>query len=366
MKIALVHDHLAQDGGAEKVLAAFQQIWPEAPTYVVVYNPKQANKIFANKDIRTSFIQKLPWGVKKYKWYMPFYPAAVEDYDLSDYDVILSSNSAFAKGIITKPKTLHICYCHTPTRFLWSDTHSYIKELGVSKIVKKILPIFLSNIRQWDRLAAERVDKYISNSSLVKKRIEKYYHRDSDIIYPPVEVEKFALNNETGDYFLAGGRIVPYKRFDIIVDAFNRLGRPLKIFGDGPELNALKARAKKNIEFLGRVDDQEKMKLYQNALAYINPQEEDFGITMLESMASGRPVIAYDAGGAKEIINTNLTGILFAEQTWEDLADAVVKFDSATYTPSEIRKYAEQFNISHFKQSIEQYVEQAYQEFNNK
>ncbi|MFH1427310.1 MAG: glycosyltransferase, partial [Patescibacteria group bacterium] len=194
MKIALIHDHLAQDGGAEKVLACFHEIWPDAPTYVLVHNPKNTNKVFKDKDIRTSYIQKIPFGVKKYKYFLPLMPSAVENYDLSKFDVILSSNSAFAKGVITQPHTLHVCYCHTPTRFLWSDTHSYIKELGMSSLVKKLLPWYLSNVRIWDRLAAERVDKYIANSQIVKHRINKYYNQDSDIIHPPVEAQKFYIS----------------------------------------------------------------------------------------------------------------------------------------------------------------------------
>jgi len=364
MKIALIHDHLAQDGGAEKVLAAFLEIWPEAPVFVVVYNKNKANKIFLKNDIRTSFIQSLPFGIKKYKWYLPLYPAAVENYDLSEFDVILSSNSAFAKGIITRPNTLHICYCHTPTRFLWSDTHSYIKELGVTSVVKKFLPLFLSNIRIWDRLAAERVDKFIANSALVQNRIKKYYKADSTIIYPPVEAAKFSLG-QPKDYFLAGGRLVPYKRFDLVVEAFNRLGRPIKIFGEGPEYQTLKNKAKSNIEFLGLVSDQQKAKLYQEALAYINPQEEDFGITMVEAMAAGRPVIAYKAGGAKEIIIAGKTGEFFDEQTWEDLADAVVKFKPQKYQTQQIRDHALKFDVTFFKENIKNFVEEQYNNFNN-
>lgn len=365
MKIALVHDHLAQDGGAEKVLAAFQEIWPTAPIFVVVHDPKHANEFFTDKEIKTSFIQRLPFGVKKYKWYLPLYPSAVEDYDLSDYDLVLSSSSAFAKGVITQPNALHICYCHTPTRFLWSDTHSYIRELGISSFIKKILPLFLSNIRLWDKLAAERVDNFIANSKLVQHRIRKYYKKDSDIIYPPVEAKNFFISDQPKEYFLAGGRLVPYKKFDLIIEAFNRLGRPLKIFGTGPELEYLKTQAKSNIEFLGRVSDDEKVKLYQNALAFINPQEEDFGITMVESMASGRPVLAFNAGGAQEIVIPGKTGDFFHEQTWEDLADLIVRFEPGDYDARVIREHALKFDVKNFKKQIKEYVENAYHNLNN-
>src|SRR3989339_1233155 len=185
MKIALVHDHFAQDGGAEKVLQAFCEIWPEAPIFVVVHNPKNANPFFKHKDIRTSFIQRLPFGVKKYQWFFPLMPTAVESYDLSDYDVILSSSSMFAKGVIIRPEAVHICYCHTPTRYLWSDTHSYVDELPTSRIVKLVLPFILKSLREWDYLAAQRVDQFLANSKFVGQRISRYYGRDSQVVYPP-------------------------------------------------------------------------------------------------------------------------------------------------------------------------------------
>ncbi len=362
MKIALIHDHLAQDGGAEKVVQCFQEIWPKAPIFVLVHDKKKANKFFLDKDIRTSFIQKLPLGLRKYQWFLSWMPAAVENYDLSDYDVVLSSTSSFAKGVITQPETLHVCYCHTPTRFLWSDTHSYLKELGINKVIKKFIPLVLTKVRLWDRAVADRVDKFIGNSKLVQGRIKKYYKRESDLIYPPVEAEKFGIE-ETKDFFLAGGRLVPYKRFDLIIKAFNRLGKPLKIYGSGPDEEYLKKIANKNIEFLGRVSDEDLKHLYAQAQAFLNPQLEDFGITMLESMASGRPVIAYEAGGAKEIVKPGVTGEFFKEQTWEDLADAIVKFDGAKYNPQEIRDFALGFDKELFKEKIKNYVEEQYNNF---
>lgn len=362
MKIALVHDHLAQDGGAEKVLQAFQEIWPDAPTYVVVYDPKSAHASFANKDIRTSFLQRLPFGVKRYQWYFPFMTTAVESYDLMEYDVVLSSTASFAKGVITRPDTLHICYCHTPTRYLWSDTHSYVQEVNAPRLVKWSLPFFLSYIRMWDKMAADRVDQFIANSKIVQERIQKYYKAPSDIIYPPVDIRKYSVGT-TGDYYLAGGRLVPYKRFDLIVDAFNRLGRKLKIFGDGPEMTNLQAQAGDNIEFVGKVSDTELEKLYQGALAFINPQLEDFGITMIEAMACGTPVIAYKEGGATEIIQQGVTGEFFNMQTWEDLADVIVKFEPQQYNAQQIRSRAEDFSLEQFKQQIKGYVESAYQQF---
>ncbi|MFH1426406.1 MAG: glycosyltransferase [Candidatus Kerfeldbacteria bacterium] len=365
MKIALVHDHLAQDGGAENVLRAFSEIWPEAPIHVVVHDPEQANDFFKSRKIKTSFIQKMPLGVRKYQWYFTLMPSAVESFDLTEYDIVLVSSSSFAKGVLTNPDTLHITYCHTPTRFLWSDTHSYIEELGVPKVLKKALPVMLSRIRLWDRTAAERTDYYIANSREVQHRIKNYYDRDSDLIYPPVDLNDFYVADagDVKDYFLAGGRLVPYKRFDLLVDAFNQLGKPLKVFGDGPALPDLKKRARGNIEFLGRVPDDRLKQLFAECAAFLNPQHEDFGITMIEAMAAGRPVVAYGKGGATEIVDDGVTGILINYQTWEDFADAIIGFDKNAYDPQTIREKALTFNVGQFKTNIRDFVETKWQEF---
>ena len=206
MKVALVHDHLAQDGGAEKVLRVFQEMFPDAPTFVLVYDPQRTNSAFQHKDIRTSFIQRFPWGIKHYQWYLPFMPTATESFNLDGFDVVLSSSSMFAKGVITQPETLHISYCHTPTRYLWSDSHRYLSELHIPKILKKMTPFLLTQIRMWDYLAAARADHMVANSSIVRERIQKYYGRESVIITPPVDVEQFEVGTSPGNYFwLAGG-----------------------------------------------------------------------------------------------------------------------------------------------------------------
>lgn len=365
MKIALVHDHLSQDGGAENILQLFCEIWPEAPVYVMVHNPKTSRPFFLKKDIRTSFLQKWPFGMRKYQWFLPFMPTAIESFDFSEFDVVLSSSSMFAKGIITRPDTMHVTYCHTPTRFLWSDTHSYVAELGVNRVLKHIIPFFLSHIRLWDRIAAERAHAYIANSRTVQKRIKKYYFQPSTVIYPAVDVKDFTIAKKADvkDYFLAGGRLVPYKRFDLLVEAFNKLGKPLKIFGTGPMLEELKASAHSNIEFLGRVEEKELKKLYAECAAFLNPQEEDFGMTMIEAMAAGRPVIAYRKGGAEEIVEHGKTGLLLDYQTWEDIADAVMTFDPKAYDPEAIRARALTFDASQFKTTIQTFVENAWEEF---
>jgi glycosyltransferase involved in cell wall biosynthesis len=363
MKIALVHDHLTQDGGAEKVLKIFQEIFPEAPTYTLVYDRKKTDPIFQERDIRTSFLQNFPLGIKKYQWFLPLMPLATEKYNLMEYDIILSSSSAFAKGVITKPESLHICYCHTPTRYLWTDTHDYVAGLKYNRLVKKIIPSFLTNLRLWDRIAADRVDRFIANSKTVQDRIRKYYRRESDLIHPPVETAKFQTAEKVGNYYLTGGRLVPYKRFDLVIDAFNRLNIPLKIFGTGPEEENLKARAKANIEFLGKVPDDELAKIYSQCIAFIHPQVEDFGITAIEAMASGRPVIAFAAGGALETVEENKTGLFFDEQSWESLGDAIIRFKPENYNPHEIRIYAQKFDTQSFKQKIKDYIENSWTKF---
>lgn len=365
MKVALIHDHLAQDGGAEKVLKVFSDMFPDAPIYTLLCEKKQVDKYFKNRHIETSIIQKLPGGIKHYQWYLPFMPLAVEFFDLSPFDLVISDASAFAKGVVTKPDCLHICYCHTPTRYLWSDTHQYINDLKYNKWFKKIISLSLSRIRMWDRLAADRVDAFIANSKTVKNRIEKYYRRDSVVIYPPVETEKYSVRDlsaqkPTEKYFLAGCRLARYKRVDLVVEAFKNLGNDyrLKIFGDGVDLNRLKeiAGEAENIEFLGWASEEEKVKLFEDAQAFINPQEEDFGITVVESMAAGRPVIAYRCGGATETVIEGKTGIFFNEQTAESLMAAIKEFKNENFKPQEIRDYANQFSVANFKSQISDFI----------
>ncbi len=355
MKIALVHDFLIQDGGAEKVLDVLQEIWPQAPTYTLFFDPKKL-PTFSGRDIRTSFLQKMPFALKKYQWYITLMPTATEHYDLSDYDVVVSSTSAFAKGIITRPGAVHICYCHTPTRYLWSDTHSYVEELRVPRFIKSILPPILSKLRAWDQQAADRVDHFVANSQTVRQRIQKYYRKDAHVIFPPVDTHRFHISPRPKTYFLTGGRLVAYKRFDLVIDACNKTGIPLKIFGSGPVQDDLRRQAKSNVEFLGKVSSDVLHDLYADALAFIHPQEEDFGITPVESMAAGRPVIAYKKGGAVETVVEGLSGEFIETQTWEELADHLIRFDESRYDPKAIKAHAETFSRERFKKEMEEFV----------
>jgi len=362
MKIALVHDYLIQDGGAEKVLKAFSEIWPDAPIYVLLYDREKSDPVFLDKKINTTFLQKMPAGLSKYQWYLPLMPLATEQHNLADFDVVLSSASSFSKGIITNPNTLHVCYCHTPTRFLWSDMHQYIEDLNYNRLVKKIIPPVLKNLRQWDMLSAHRVDKFIANSQTVRDRIEKYYRRKSDVIYPPVETKKFRVSDPE-NFYLIGGRLVGYKRYDLAVTAFTKLGIPLKVFGEGPALEKLKSIAGKNIEFLGKVSDEKKRELYSKCLAFIHPQIEDFGITAVEAMASGRPVIAYGKGGARETVVPGQTGEFMDEQSWEELGNQIIRFEKEKYNPDTIKEYANQYDQERFKSQIKDFVEIAWRDF---
>ncbi|MBI2989883.1 MAG: glycosyltransferase [Candidatus Magasanikbacteria bacterium] len=363
MKIALVHDYLSQDGGAERVLQAFHELWPEAPIFVLFHDRKKISDFSKDADVRQSFIAKMPFGKTRYQWYLPWMPLATERHDLNRFDVVLSSTSAFAKGVLTRPDTFHVSYCHTPTRYLWTDTYKYLADLKYNRVVKSLLPRLIHKLRLWDKMSVDRVDRFIANSRTVQGRIAKYYRRESDVIYPPVDVERFYISNDIGSYFVSGGRLVPYKRFDLLVQAFNRLKVPLKIFGSGPELESLRKRARRNIQFLGKINEKDKADLLSRAKAFVHPQVEDLGITPIESMASGRPVIAYREGGVTETLIPGRTGIFFHEQNWESLYDAVLNFDPYAWNSQDIRHWAERFDKKQFKERMRRYVENHYEEF---
>lgn len=365
MQVALVHDFLIQNGGAEAVLKIFAEMFPEAPIFTLVHDENKIDKFFQDRKIITSFIQRIPFGKNKYQWFLPFMSTAVEQLDLTHYDLIISSSSAFAHGVITNPNSCHICYCHTPTRYLWTDTYDYVRDLKYNGLIKRIIPLFLNYLRVWNRLSAERPNFFIANSKCVQDRIKKYYNQGSFIIYPPVEINKFSVAEnveiaKNKGYFLTGGRLVAYKKYDLVVKAFNKLGIRLIIFGEGPEYGKLRSLAKPHIRLLGKVSADERTKLYKNAIAFIHPQEEDFGITAIESMASGRPVIAYKAGGALETVIDNVTGVLFDDQTWEELTDVIIKFRPENFNPRAIRAHAEKFNVEKFKTSIREFVDQKF------
>lgn len=365
MKIALVHDYLNQYGGGERVLEAFTKIWPQAPIFTLLYDEQGTGRAFAGKKIYTSFLQKIP-GVKKHHRLFSFLmPLAVEQFDLSKYDLILSDSASYAKGVITRPQTLHICYCHTPIRYAWDDSHKYIEEFGYGGLVKFFIPFFINYVRLWDEAASARPDYYLTNSSFVAGRIKKYYHRESLVVHPPIKTNLFYIAEKPQDYFLAVGRFLPYKRFDLIIKAFNKLGLPLKIVGGGPQEKYLKSIAKPNIKFVGLVSDGELKDYYACCRAFIFPQEEDFGMVAAEAMASGRPVIAYAGGGALEMVEEGKSGIFFRRQKVNDLVAAVQKFQKLAFDSRYIREKALRWDEERFKEKVKKIVEERYLEFKN-
>jgi glycosyltransferase involved in cell wall biosynthesis len=363
MKVAIIQEWLAGMGGSEKVVLALKEIFPQAPIYTTVYNPAKVDPAFHTMDIRTSFIQRLPYGKTKYQAYLPLMPTAVEQFDLSGYDVVISSNHCVSKGVITGVNTMHVCYCHTPMRYAWDFYHEYLNGKGVGKVKRALIPWLMNYIRMWDRLSADRVDYFIANSAYVARRIKKHYRREAEVIYPPVETSFYTPNGQQGNYFFTVSRLIPYKRIDIAVEAFNKLGLPLKIAGVGPEKDRLQAMAKGNIEFLGRISDDEMKKHYASCQAFLFPGEEDFGITPVEAQAAGRPVIAFGSGGCLETVVPGLSGEFFSAQTPEALAEIIRKFDAARYNPLEIRKNAERFDKEVFNTEIRKFVETKYGEF---
>lgn len=358
MKVALVHDYLNQMGGAERVVIALHELFPDAPIYTSIYDPARVDPVFQKMDIRTSFMQKLPLVTKHHQPYLPLYPFAMEKLDLRGYDLVLSSSSAFGKGVITRPETLHICYCHTPMRWCW-NYEEYVERERLGKVARAILPFLITKLRTWDQISAMRVDHFVANSPIVVERIRKYYRREAIYIPPPVEASRFPFDptTETENYFLILSRLVPYKRIDLAIEACNQLQLPLVIIGGGRDLERLKRIAGPTIRFLGKLPDEEVLHYYTHCRAFIFPGEEDFGITPLEAQACGRPVIAYGAGGALATIVDGITGRFFHEQTVESLATVLASFNEQMFNPYVIHNHALEFDIPRFRRRILQFIE---------
>jgi glycosyltransferase involved in cell wall biosynthesis len=365
MRVALVHDYLNQYGGAERVLEQLHALFPDAPIYTSIFDPVAMPDDYRHWDIRTSFMQRLPLVTQQHQSYLMAYPLAFEGFDLAGYDVVISNSSAFCKGVVTGPSTLHICYCLTPMRWAWRY-QDYVERERLSPIAKLALPPFIHYLRIWDVTSAHRVDRYVAISRAVSARIRKYYGRDSEIIYPPVDTARFARTGPPGDYYLTVARLHPYRRVDLIVDAFSRLGLPVKIVGDGRDRQRLEARATPNIEFLGRASDDDLTALYAGCRAYLFPGEEDFGIAPVEAQAAGRPVIAYAAGGALDTVVDGETGALFDRQTPECLADAVRRFEATSFDSARIRANAQRFSSEVFRREMARFVEQTYHDWRDR
>ncbi len=357
MQVAIVHDYLNQFGGAERVVCELANLYQEAPIYTSLYHPEFTWPELKEASIQTSWLQNLPLSHKYFKLLLPLYPFVFDGMKLSGYDVVLSSSSSFAKGVQCDEGTIHICYCHSPTRFLWFYDEYVRLEKHVSSIKPLLMPI-VDLLRNWDLVACHRPDYYIANSSAVQKRIRKIYHRDSCVIHPPIDVERFQVSKRDEGYYLIVSRLNAYKRIDLVVQAFNELDLPLVIIGDGPHRGALEAMAKPNIHFTGRLPDQEVTQYFQDCRAFLFPGEEDFGITPLEANACGKPVIAYGAGGALDSITEGLNGVFFRDQTVPALKEAVLASLEIVWDPRAIRTHAERFSPEVFQKKIAQFVSQ--------
>ncbi len=366
-KIALVFDWMTTRGGAEKVNLVLHKMFPDADIFTSIFNAKNFPELEKAK-IETSFIQNLPFAKKHHQFYLSLMPYAYELFDLSAYDIVISSSHSCAKGIITKPNTMHVCYCHTPMRYAWDNWQSYIKEYKMNPILKRFGKKRLHKIRIWDRLASERVDYFIANSSTTKERIEKYYRKHSTVIYPSIKTSKYIQSKEKKGYFLAVGRLTPYKKFDLIVETFNEIGLPLKIVGEGILKNDLEKNAKGNIEFLGYIPEKELKILYSECEALIFPQVEDFGLTPLEAMASGRPVIAYKEGGALDTIIENETGIFFNTQTPQSLKEALEKYqqNKSRFRAQKNVEQALKFDQVRFETELKDYLKTKWEKWTNR
>lgn len=357
MKVAIVHDYLNQSGGAERVLESFMDLFPDAPIYTIISDLSKMSKKIQTANVRNSFIQTIPFSKKHYKKMISLFPLAIEQFDLREYDLILSSSSAFAKGVITHPNQIHICYCYTPMRYVWDLYHQYIKEDVSNPIFRFLLPPILHRIRMWDQLTAQRVQHFIADSKNVANRITTYYGKDSTVIYPPVSFDNFKISEKIEDYFLIVSRLIPYKRIDTAIDAFNRLNWPLIIIGDGYDRKRLEGLAGPSVRFLGHQPDEVINDYYSKCQAFILAGEEDFGITPLEAQASGRPVIAFRKGGALETIIEFETGLFFAEQHAQSLIDILLQFKNYNFDPQRIREHAFTFSKERFEQEISDYIQ---------
>lgn len=358
MNLAIVHDGLATaggGGGAERVLAVLHRLFPDAPIFTTVYHPDRMPPEMREWDIRTSFIQRLPKGNERYQWYMPLFPMAIESLDLRDFDMVISCNHAVAKGVITSPHAQHLCYCYSPLRYAWDMYHEYLEIEQVPQWQRYVLPGLMHYLRTWDALSALRVDEFAAISHYVKRRIEKFYRRDSRVIYPPVEGLKSTA--APADYYLVVSRLVAYKRLDLVVEAFNRLGWPLVVIGDGVERQRLEGMAKGNIRFLGRQPDDVVHHHLAACKGFVFPGIEDFGIAPVEAQGAGRPVIALAQGGAAETVIDGETGIAFARQTVDELVAALRRAEETRFDPDRIRSHAARFSTERFEREFLDWME---------
>ena len=365
MKLAIAADWLPTYGGAEHVVAALSMLWPRAPIFTTIASPNSLPQSLRQADIRVSSLQKAYRLLGRHQWLLPWMPRAVEMIDCAGYDIVLSSSHAVGKGVIPPGNAVHICYCHTPMRYAWEMENEYLKDFKIKGYLRKRVRAELKRIRRWDLTTARRVDHFIANSSETQARIQRIYGRDSIVIPPPVDAVFFdvpLLKQRTG-YFLSIGRLVPYKRFDLLIELANTLKFPLKIAGTGSDASRLKAMAGPTVEFLGYVNEESLPALYGNAAALLFPQVEDAGIVPMEAQASGTPVIAYGKGGILDVVISGTTGILTNAQTVTALTEAIHTFQSTTWDHEAIRTHAGKFHIDVFTEKIRDEVKKAYERF---
>lgn len=368
MKKALIHDWYSVYAGAEKCVESFTNIWDDFDLYSLIdfLNDGDRQIILKGKRANTSFIQKLPKAKERYRNYLPLFPLAIEQFDLSGYDLVLSSSHAVAKGVLTGSNQLHISYVHTPIRYAWDLYFQYLKESGLDKGIKGVMAkYFLHKIRNWDVGTANRVDHYIANSNYIAKRIKKIYAKEAAVIYPPVDVDKFQLCVKKEDYYLTASRMVPYKKIDLIVEAFSKTDKKLVVIGTGPDMEKIKNKAGKNIELLGYQSDDVLIDMMQKAKAFVFAAEEDFGITPVEAQACGTPVICLGKGGTKETVVNGVTGVHFENQNIQDLMQAVEYFEKneSQFEPVKIRDNALKFGRERFEKEIKSFVNEKYEKF---
>ncbi len=364
-RLALVHYWLTGMRGGEKVVQSICDLFPDIDIFTLVYNKDKISESINRHKVTTSFIQRFPFAKKKYQTYLPFMPIAIEQFDMSGYDIVISSESGIAKGVLTKPETCHFCYCHTPMRYLWNMYFDYLKNDNIRNLKRMIIERYFNYLRVWDLATSFRVDYFMCNSQNVRRRILKYYNRDSEVIYPPVDVENMIFEPRKEDYYLVVSQLVSYKRIDLAIRAFNELGKELVIIGEGPELKKLKKIAGDNIRFMGWQSSDELKKYYAGAKAFIFPGEEDFGITPVEAQASGTPVIGYGKGGLLETVIEGKTGMFFQRQDHKDIAGVVEAFESGSskFDPEKIRKNSLKFSKKIFTDRLSRFLEEKYQEY---
>jgi len=358
VRIAIIHDWLVSTGGAERCLEVFCELFPQADIYSLVYNPENIDsKIINSMKITTSFIQRMPFGVEKYRNYLPLMPKAVESFKLTGYDLVISSSHCAAKGVKVSGNTCHICYCYTPMRYVWDMYNVYFKGTETGLAARLLMPLFVNYLRRWDVKSAERVDYFIAISENIRKKIKKYYNREANVIYPPVNMEYFHISKQKReDFFLVVSRLVPYKRIDLAVRVFNELKLPLVIIGDGPCYKKLSKLAGSNIKLIGKRTDEELRDYYSRARALVFTANEDFGIVPLEAQACGCPVIAYGEGGALETVKEGVTGKYFYPQTEDALAAAIKGFKSDMYKTADSRKHSLEFDRNRFKNKVKDFI----------